>query len=189
MGTSIEGIAKECLTTFKSMAQIEADSLKTESYGIQLLHTIGYIYSSKADTCLTRLDYQEGHVFQKVWSFGNSWTGALKERAHMVSETVGTARTIVDLHVSFTKLKDLEKKTQEDPESLTAAEKDQKQKLEFEAAQKGMEALWRVSKSEVETTLREVCDRTLSDSWGDKQILRRRAIALRALGEIYCNVK
>lgn len=187
MGTSLDSISKECLNTFKSMAQIEADSLKTESYGIQLLQTIGYIYSLKAETCLTRLDYQEGHVFQKVWSFGNSWTGALKEKAHMVSETVGTARTIVDLHVSFNKLKDLEKKTQ-DGDSLTAAEEDQKQKLEYEAAQKGMEALWRVSKSEVENTLKAVCDRVLSGSQ-DKQILRRRAIALRALGEIYYNVK
>lgn len=46
-----------------------------------------------------------------------------------------------------------------------------------------MLALWRGSKLEVEAVLREVCDQTLSE--GDVEVRRRRAIALRVLGEVY----
>ena len=75
--------------------------------------------------------------------------------------------------------------------------------LEQEAASKGMEALWRGSKLEVESVLREVCDRVLEPSVEEleeqirvsgggatssidaDEVKRRRCMALSVLGEVY----
>ena len=62
-------------------------------------------------------------------------------------------------------------------------------KLEQEAAEKGMEALWRGSKLEVESVLRQVCDETLGNEDVDIEIRKRRATALYVLGKVYENAK
>ena len=189
VGSTLEEISKECLASFRAIAQMEADSLKNESYGVQLLHAIGYTYSSKGHYYISKLDLEEGHVLKKVWGLGSTWTGTFKEKAHIFSDTIGTVRTALDLQASFAKLQEMDKKGETTQQDLSMEEQQARQKLEFEAAQKGMEALWRGSKLEVESVLREVCDRTLSDALVDKIVLRRRAIALEALGQVYQSVK
>lgn len=54
---------------------------------------------------------------------------------------------------------------------------------------KGLTALWKGSKLEVEGVLREVCDRVLSDNKATKLALRKRAEALKIIGAVYENVK
>ncbi|KAJ3277158.1 hypothetical protein HDV01_000210 [Terramyces sp. JEL0728] len=190
VGTTMEHLAKEALNSFRIISQIEVDSLKDESYGIELLHAIGYTYCLKSDQWLAIID-SNGNMFNRTWGFGSRFVNGFKEKAHIISETVGTVKTAFDLQSSFTKLQNLEKKAEGEGEEnavqkeLTDEERELKAKLEHEAASKGMEALWRGSKLEVEAVVREVCDATLGDETVSVEVRKRRAVALRVLGEVY----
>ncbi|TPX32945.1 hypothetical protein SeMB42_g07552 [Synchytrium endobioticum] len=211
IGASESQLAQEALDTFRAICFLEAETLKTESYGVELLNAIGYVYAAKADQWLSRLDTEEGHLFKKVWGFGNRLTSFAAEKSHILKETVGTFRTALDLQSSFAKLQDMEKKKEErkttrtvegsmsddsqiqnddeDDDGLTLDERDLKSKLEYEAATKGLETLWRGSKLEVEAVLREVCDRVLGDENVSSTMRRRRAEGLKALGKVFKSAK
>ena len=79
-------------------------------------------------------------------------------------------------------------------DQLQAAEKagglspEERKKLEEQAAEKGVQALFKGTKLEVESVLREVCDRLLDVGAGRDKVLLR-AIALQILGEAYMAVK
>ncbi len=159
-------------------------------FNVSSSDSLRYTYIAKAEYYLSKLDAEEGHVFKRVWGFGSKFSASMKEKAHIVSETVGTFKTALDLQSSFVKLQEMDKKKGEEGERvLTEAEQQQRQKLEYEAATKGLEALWRGSKLEVESVLREVCDKTLDDSSVSKQIQRRRCISLATLGKVFYNAK
>jgi len=80
-------------------------------------------------------------------------------------------------------------------DQIQAAEKagnlspEEKKKLEEQAAEKGLQALFKGTKLEVESILREVCDRALADPNISRQKAELRAVALQLLGEAYMNVK
>jgi hypothetical protein len=54
---------------------------------------------------------------------------------------------------------------------------------------KGLTALWKGSKLEVEGVLREVCDQVLSEPGVNKGVLRKRAEGLKIIGAVYEIVK
>jgi hypothetical protein len=193
VGVTIEHLSTEALNTFRTKCQIEINSLKEESYGIELLHAIGYTYCLRSDQWMAIFE-SEGHLFKRAWGYGSRFANGFREKAHIISETVGTVKTAIDLQSSFSKLQEMERRTPtengEDAEDavniqLSPEEQELKAKLEEEAASKGMEALWRGSKLEVEAVLREVCDKTLGDTEVDLEVRKRRATALRVLGEEY----
>ncbi|CAG8513726.1 22620_t:CDS:2 [Rhizophagus irregularis] len=155
---------------FKNMIELEAEDLKAESYGVELLHAIGFTYSLKAK------QYLGGEQIFGLPRFGH----ILREKGHVFSETISTLRSAIDLQNSF---KELQKAEQE------GLEGDEKSKLEEATASKGLTALWKGSKLEVEGVLREVCDRVLSDNKANKLVLRKRAEALKIIGTVYENVK
>ncbi|CAG8683575.1 4356_t:CDS:2 [Funneliformis caledonium] len=155
---------------FKNVIEIEADDLKAESYGIELLHAIGFTYSLKAK------QYIGGDQIFGLPRFGH----ILREKGHVFSETISTLRSAIDLQNSF---KELQKAEQEGLNDV------EKSKLEEATANKGLTALWKGSKLEVEGVLREVCDRVLSDSKESKEVLIKRAEGLKIIGAVYENVK
>ncbi|KAI9300004.1 X-domain of DnaJ-containing-domain-containing protein [Cunninghamella echinulata] len=105
------------IQAFQSIIQIEAEELKTENYGVELLHAIGYTYVTKANQYLGKnIAFGLGGMFHSV-----------REKGYIFSETVGTLRTALDLQNSFSELQKAEEK------GLTEEEK---QKLEEEAAAK-----------------------------------------------------
>ncbi|RKO91127.1 X-domain of DnaJ-containing-domain-containing protein, partial [Blyttiomyces helicus] len=176
-------VSAEALETFRRLQLLEADMLRTESYGVELLHAVGYTYTLKADQALARIDAEDGPIIRRAWGFGSRVAGLMREKAHIVGETVGTLRTALDLQSSFAKLQNMEKKKEKKKADLRS-------KLESEAASKGLEAIWRGSKLEVESVLRDVCDRVLMDEQSvSREVRRRRAEALRVLGQIYEAVK
>ncbi|KAL0080109.1 X-domain of DnaJ-containing-domain-containing protein [Phycomyces blakesleeanus] len=155
---------------FTNIIQAEAEDLKHENYGIELLHAIGYTYTAKANQYLGKsVAFGLGGMFHTV-----------REKGYIFSETVGTLRTALDLQSSFKELQLAEEKGLTDEE---------KAKLEEEAAQKGLQAIWRGSKMEVESVLREVCDTVLSDSTASKNTLKARAMGLKIIGTVYQKVK
>ncbi|KAJ3022045.1 UNVERIFIED_CONTAM: hypothetical protein HDU68_009346 [Siphonaria sp. JEL0065] len=194
---------------FRTQIEIEAESLKTESFGVELLHAIGFTYSLKAVQKRAKLDAEQGGSLYTRWiGAGNQWAGAFREKAHIVSETVSTIKTAIDLQTSFAKIQELEK--QNDPATtdnvpsnvktngakakhLADAEREtERVKLQQDAAEKGLNAMWRGSKLEIESVLRQVCDVVLEGEEGEgewgKEVERRRIEALEIVGDVYSKV-
>ncbi|KAI7871509.1 X-domain of DnaJ-containing-domain-containing protein [Spinellus fusiger] len=158
------------VAAFTNIIQIEAEDLKQENYGVELLHAIGYTYNAKGSQYLAKsVAFGLGGMFHSV-----------REKGYIFTETVGTLRTALDLQMSFKELQLAEEKGLTDEE---------KAKLEESAAQKGLHAIWRGSKMEVEGVLREVCDRVLNDPTASKETLKARAAGLRIIGSVYQKVK
>ncbi|CAH1758208.1 2988_t:CDS:2 [Entrophospora sp. SA101] len=133
---------------FKERVEYEAEELKTESYGVELLHAIGFTYSLKAK------QYLAGEQILGLPRLGH----ILREKGHVFSETISTLKSALDLQQSFSQLQ--------------------------KAEEAGVG-----SKLEVESVLREVCDRVLSDPAIPKEILVKRAEGLKIIGAVYENVK
>lgn len=116
---------------YEEMIRLEAEDLKAESYGVELLHAIGFTYTLKAKQYLGKQD---------MLGLG-SWFHGVREKGHILSETVSTIRAAIDLQQSFTQLQEAENGQLDD----TA-----RKALEDAAASRGLRALWKGSKLEVE---------------------------------------
>jgi hypothetical protein len=117
--TELPDTSPTSVAAFTNIVQIEAEDLKYESYGVELLHAIGFTYTMKANQYLSRGNiFGLGGVFHSV-----------REKGYIFSETMGTLRSALDLQNSFSELQ------KADAKGLTEEEKT---KLEEEAAQKVM---------------------------------------------------
>ncbi|CAG7720055.1 unnamed protein product, partial [Allacma fusca] len=110
--------------SFKESISSEAEDLKVQSFGIHLLHSVGYIYSLKAS------EYLSKEEFLGIPSFFHR----IRMKGHAVSETFSTVKSAVDVHKTFVQLQEGEKRG-----TISAGEKE---KLEEEATKKGIFALW-----------------------------------------------
>ncbi|KAI8145009.1 DnaJ-domain-containing protein [Fennellomyces sp. T-0311] len=168
--TELPDNSPNSVAAFTNIVQIEAEDLKHENYGVELLHAIGGTYTMKANQYLGKsVAFGLGGMFHSV-----------REKSYIFSETVGTLRTAFDLQSSFSELAKAEEKGLTDEE---------RSKLEEEAAQKGLQAIWRGSKLEVESVLRDVCDKVLGDTTVSKETRKDRAVALKIIGSVYCKVR
>ncbi|KZW03145.1 DnaJ-domain-containing protein [Exidia glandulosa HHB12029] len=162
---------REVTDSWRKICQLEADELKRESYGIELLHTIGFVYAAKAKHFLA-----SSESFMGV----GGWLHNVQGKYHVFSETVSTVRSALEVKSVF--------------EQLAAAEKagatpEEKRKLEEQAAEKGLQALFKGTKLEIESILRETCDRILEQPAVPVHKLKLRAQALQILGEAYAGVR
>lgn len=163
--------APEQLAAFRAIQQAEADELKHESHGIELLHAIGYTYTAKANQYLGRNELLGlSGLYQRM-----------REKGHIISETVSTIKSAIELQRSFQQLQQAD-----EAGSMEAAERSQ---LEEHAARQGLHAMWKGSKLEVQGVLREVCDSVLTDQNVSKEKRKQRALALKVLGEVYSEIQ
>ena len=95
--------------------------------------------------------------------------------------SVSTLRSAIELKAVFDQIAAAEKAGNLSPE--------EKKRLEEQAAEKGLQALFKGAKLEIESVLREVCDRVLLDTTVPKAKADLRAVALQILGEAYMSVK
>ncbi|WFD29788.1 hypothetical protein MSPP1_000801 [Malassezia sp. CBS 17886] len=161
----------EVRASFCEMTRIEADELKAESFGVELLHAVGFVYSAKSRQALSA-----------TGMFG-SLTGiyhAASSSIHTVRETVSTVRAALELKSVFEELA----KAEED--GIT---EERKKQLEDQAAEKGMRALFKGAKLEVESILRDVSDCVLYDAEVSKLEQKLRAEALGIIADVYVQVK
>ncbi|KAF9476304.1 DnaJ-domain-containing protein [Pholiota conissans] len=163
-------------TSWRTICQLEAEELKRESYGVELLQTIGFVYVSKAKHHLA--------TNQSFLGVGG-WLHNVQGKYHVFSETVSTLRAAIELKSVFDQIQNAEKAGNLTPE--------EKKRLEEQAAEKGLQALFKVRKAgtklEVESILRETCERLLSDPTISREKAELRAVALQMLGEAYMSVK
>ncbi|KAF9003985.1 X-domain of DnaJ-containing-domain-containing protein [Cyathus striatus] len=174
--------------SWKTICELEADQLSGESYGAELLQAIGFVYVSKS----------KHHLATDRTLFGvGGWLHNVQGKYHVFSETVSTLRSAIELKSVFDQIQAAERAGNLSPE--------EKQKLEEQAAEKGLQALFKVpflppsflnsltpskgTKLEVESVLRETCDRVLGDPNISREKAQLRAVALQMMGEAYMNVK
>ncbi|ODN01711.1 putative J domain-containing protein C3E7.11c [Orchesella cincta] len=156
---------------FRKFIADEAEELKVQSYGVQLLHSIGYIYSVKASEYISKYN---DDIFSTP-----SFVHRMRLKGRTFTETFNTVKSAVDVHHSFVQLQEAEK---------TGATDAEKEKLTEDAVKKGTDAIWKTSKLEVESVIRSVCDKACTDISVDKITLRKRAEALKIVGDSYQSV-
>jgi len=166
-GPSDADVAK----SWREICRLEAEELKSESYGVELLHAIGFVYTAKSR------HYQAS--LSTPWGVGG-WLHNVQGKYHVISETVSTVRSALELKRVF--------------DELSAAEQagispEDKRRLEEQAAEKGLQALFKGAKLEIDSVLRETCDRILSDSSLPQSKLMARAMALGMLGDAFLAVR
>jgi curved DNA-binding protein CbpA len=159
-------------SSWRTICELETEELKRESYGVELLQTIGFVYTSKAKHHLA--------TNQSFLGVGG-WLHNVQGKYHVLSETVSTLRAAVELKAVFDQLQAAEKAGNMSPE--------EKKRLEESAAEKGLQALFKGTKLEVESVLRETCDRILEDPSLPPGKAQLRAVALQILGEAYSSAR
>ncbi|KAG6889620.1 hypothetical protein C0992_004576 [Termitomyces sp. T32_za158] len=154
--------------SWRTICELEAEELKRESYGLELLHAVGFVYSAKAKHYLAT-----NQTFLGV----GGWLHNVQGKYHVFSETVSTLRSAIELKSVFDQIQAAEKAGNLTPE--------EKRKLEEQAAEKGLQALFKGTKLEIESVLRETCDNVLEDSSISRDKAQLRAVALQILGEAF----
>ncbi|KAF5375455.1 hypothetical protein D9757_009968 [Collybiopsis confluens] len=154
--------------SWRTICGLEAEELSHESYGPELLQAIGFAYTSKAKHFLAT-----NQTFLGV----GGWLHNVQGKYHVFSETVSTLRAAIELKAVFDQIQAAEKAGNLPPE--------ERKKLEEQAAEKGLQALFKGAKLEIDSILREVCDRVLEDPNVSKEKAVLRAVALQMLGEEY----
>ncbi|KAJ3783446.1 DnaJ-domain-containing protein [Lentinula aff. detonsa] len=166
---SATGINDEDVTrSWKEICELEAQELSHESYGSELLQAIGFAYVSKSKHFLAT-----NQTFLGV----GGWLHNVQGKYHVFSETVSTLRAAIELKAVFDQIQAAEKAGNLSPS--------ERQKLEEQAAEKGLQALFKGAKLEIDSILREVCDRVLEDPNIEREKAVLRAVALQILGEAY----
>lgn len=145
----------------------EAEDLKLESFGIELLHTIGNMYMMKATSAL------KSRKFLGIPGF----FARLKEKGTMAKDAwgvIGSALSVQNVLIDMQKA--LEKG--EVPEEELKA-------LESDVTSRVLLASWRGTRMEVTHVLHRVCENVLRDPSVSEQVLINRAKAMLVCGAIF----
>jgi len=146
----------------------EAEDLKLESFGVELLHTIGNVYMMKATSAL------KSRKFLGIPGFFSR----LKEKGAAVKDAWGLITSAVGVQTVMEDMARRQEKGEEFPEEeLRAMEQDLTGKI--------LLASWRGTRFEVSQVLREVCDKVLKDPEATEDVLLKRAKAILITGAIF----
>jgi hypothetical protein len=152
-------------TAFKEKIRMEAENLKMESFGVEILHAIGATYNAKAATLLRSQNFlgSIGGFFSRMRDKGT----VVKETWHTISSAIDAQQTV----------EEMARMELEGGDNWT----DEK-KAEYERRVSGkiLTAVWRMSKSEITSVLRAVCDSVLHDKAVpiEKRLERAKAMIL-----------
>jgi hypothetical protein len=158
---------------FRGKIALEIENLKMESFGIELLHAIGHTYWTKATNFLKS---------QKLFGITGLWS-RFKEKGAMVKDTWSTISTVIDAQVTVEEMMRAEQRGGEDWTDEKRAE------YEKRVTGKILAAAWRGSKFEIQSVLREVCDRVLYDKNVKIEKRIERAHGLIIIGELFSKVR
>ncbi|RPB11399.1 DnaJ-domain-containing protein [Morchella conica CCBAS932] len=155
--------------SFKEKTICEVENLKMESFGIEILHAIGHTYISKGASFI------KSQKFLGISGFFSR----LKDKGNIVKDTWGTISTAIDAQMTMEEMAKLEEKGGDDWTDEKKAEYERK------VTGKILAAAWRGSKSEIQSVLRDVCDRVLNDKNVKLEKRVERAHALIMIGTIF----
>lgn len=152
---------------FQAKMKSEADDMKLESFGVELLHTIGSVYITKATSFL------KSKKFLGIPGFFSR----LKEKGSVAKDAWGVIGSALGVHHTMQEIEKLQAKGELGEEELRALEEDVTGKI--------MLASWRGTRFEVTQVLREVCDNVLKDTTVSDMVLFNRAKGLLLMGAIF----
>lgn len=159
----------EVTHAFEEKIRLEVENLKMESFGLEILHAIGQTYLQKATSFL------KSQKFLGISGFFSR----LKDKGTLAKETWGTISTAIDAQMTMEEMAKLEEKG--------GADWTDEKKAEYERKVTGkiLAAAWRGSKFEIQSVLRDVCDKVLGDKSVKLEKRVERAHALVLAGTIY----
>ncbi|EED19117.1 DnaJ domain protein [Talaromyces stipitatus ATCC 10500] len=159
----------EVTHAFEEKIRLEVENLKMESFGLEILHAIGQTYVQKATSFL------KSQKFLGISGFFSR----LKDKGTLAKETWGTISTAIDAQMTMEEMAKLEEKG--------GADWTDEKKAEYERKVTGkiLAAAWRGSKFEIQSVLRDVCDKVLGDKSVKLEKRIERAHALVLAGNIY----
>ena len=158
---------------FEEKIRLEVENLKMESFGIEILHAIGTTYLQKATAFI------KSQKFLGISGF----FARLKDKGTLAKETWTTISTAIDAQMTVEEMAKLEERG--------GADWTDERKAEYEKKVTGkiLAAAWRGSKFEIQSVLRDVCDKALNDKSVKLEKRVERAQALLIAGEIYLRVR
>lgn len=158
---------------FEEKIRLEVENLKMESFGIEILHAIGTTYLQKATA------FMKSQRFLGISGF----FARLKDKGTLAKETWTTISTAIDAQMTVEEMAKLEERG--------GADWTDERKAEYEKKVTGkiLAAAWRGSKFEIQSVLRDVCDKALNDKSVKLEKRVERAQALLIAGEIYLKVR
>ncbi|TKX21022.1 CAJ1-like protein [Elsinoe australis] len=166
---------KDVTAAFKGKMELEAENLKMESFGLEILHAIGTTYNQKASTFIKSQKPVIGGV--------TGFFSRLKDKGTLVKETWGTVSTAISAQME---IEDMAKMEQAGGEEWTD---ERKVEAERRVTGKILAAAWRGSKFEIQSVLRDVCDKVLYDKSVSTAKRVERAHALQIIAEVFALVK
>ena len=159
--------------SFEEKMKHETESLKMESFGLEILHAIGNTYLIKATSFL------KSQKFLGISGFFSR----LKDKGTLVKETWNTFSTAIDAQMTMEEMSKLEEKGGEDWTDEKKAE------YERRVTGKILAAAWKGSRFEITGVLRDVCDKILNDKHVKVEKRVERAHALVIIGTVFQHVK
>ena len=143
-----------------------------ESFGLEILHAVGLTYISKATSFL------KSQKFLGISGFFSR----LKDKGTLAKDTWSTISTAIDAQMTMEEMAKAEEKGGEDWTDERKAE------MERRVTGKILAAAWKGSRFEIQSVLREVCDKVLNDKSVRIEKRVERAHALVICGTIFQNV-
>lgn len=159
----------EVTHAFQEKTKLEVENLKMESFGIEILHSVGQTYLQKATSFI------KSQKFLGISGFFSR----LKDKGTLAKETWNTISTAIDAQLTIEEMAKLEEKG--------GADWTDEKKAEYERKVTGkiLAAAWRGSRFEIQGVLRDVCDKVLNDKSVPLEKRVERAQALVLCGTIY----
>lgn len=171
-----------CKLSFEKKFEEEANLLKMESFGLDILHTIGDVYCEQARIFLGSQNFFGwGGIFHSMKAKG----GVVMDTLRTVSAALDAQHTMQELE----KMKDATEKNEPifdkngvEIEKPTEAEMVRQEQL---LMGKVLSAAWHGSKFEIMSNLRSACKKVLEDQTVDLNTRIKRAEALKILGKVF----
>ncbi|KAG8932838.1 hypothetical protein FRC01_012171 [Tulasnella sp. 417] len=176
---------------YVAKATRETEDLKLESFGVELLHTIGDVYMMRSASFL------KSRRFLGIPGF----MARIKERGAIIKESWGVISSAIDVQTAMDDLERQQESGKIFPEELRALEEDLTGKVGRKPATrthfltellsfpshktKILLASWRGTRYEVRNVLREVCERVLKDAGIPEAELVNRAKAIFLTGAVF----
>ncbi|KAL8921702.1 MAG: hypothetical protein Q9208_005631 [Pyrenodesmia sp. 3 TL-2023] len=158
---------------FQEKTRLEVENLKIESFGLEILHAIGTTYLQKASSFL------KSQKFLGISGFFSR----LKDKGTWAKDTWSTISTAIDAQLTMEEMAKMEEKGGEDWTDEKKAE------YEKRVTGKILAAAWKGSRYEIQSVLRDVCDKVLNDRNVKLEKRIERAHALVLCGTIYQNAQ
>jgi len=152
---------------FEEKMNREVEDLKLESFGVELLHTIGSVYMMKASS------FMKSRKFLGIPGFFSR----IKEKGTLAKDVWGVIGSVLSVRDLMIEMEKAQARGDIDEDELKA--------LEMDVTGKMMLASWRGARLEVIQVLREVVENVLKEPGQSETVLINRAKALLVTGAIF----